>query len=107
MPTPSPEYREVEVELSPTDLLPLAHPEKLGLPFKRRELGRRIADGRFPADAVLQLGGRLFTTRGALEKYKEDLIARGAQRDANGERDVATIMADARAKREAGKAAAE
>jgi hypothetical protein len=45
----------------PDDILPLSRPELLGLPFKRRVLGRRIAAGDFPE--VLRFGRRLYVTR--------------------------------------------
>ncbi len=58
--------------LSEDDLLPLSKPEKLGLPFKRRVLGRRIVDGSFPTPT--KINGRLYITRRALSEYKARLI---------------------------------
>jgi hypothetical protein len=54
------------------ELLPLSKPEKLGLPFKRRVLGRRIVDGSFPPPT--KINGRLYITRRALSEYKARLI---------------------------------
>jgi hypothetical protein len=56
----------------PNDLLPLAHPRLLGLPFSRRTLGKRIADGSF-TPPIVKLGGRLHVCRGPLEEYKAKL----------------------------------
>jgi hypothetical protein len=57
--------------LSPTDLIPLADPKKIDLPFSRRVLGRRIVVGAFPP--VVRINGRLFITRAELEKFKAQL----------------------------------
>jgi hypothetical protein len=54
--------------VSDNDLIPLAHPKKIGLPFSRRVLGRRIFEGRFVP--VVKINGRLFVTRQNLENYK-------------------------------------
>jgi hypothetical protein len=54
--------------VSENDLIPLAHPKKIGLPFSRRVLGRRIFEGRFVP--VVKINGRLFITRQNLENYK-------------------------------------
>ena len=57
--------------LSPTDLIPLADPKKIGLPFSRRVLGRRIVEGSFPE--IVRINNRLFITRQALETYQKQL----------------------------------
>lgn len=61
--------------ISDDDLLPLSQPEKLGLPFKRRVLGRRLVDGSFPTP--IRINGRLFITRRELKNYKASLILGG------------------------------
>jgi hypothetical protein len=53
------------------DLLPLADPKALGLPFARRTLGRAMAEGRFPTP--IRVGGRLYITRGTLQEFKARL----------------------------------
>ncbi len=62
---------------SDDDLLPLSRPEKLGLPFKRRVLGRRIVDGTFPQP--VRINGRLFIPRGKLREYLQRLQAEGVR----------------------------
>jgi hypothetical protein len=56
---------------SDLDLIPLANPKSVGLPFSRRVLGRRIVAGSFPE--IVRINNRLFITRQALETYKKQL----------------------------------
>lgn len=56
------------------DLLPLAHPERLGLPHSRRTLHRLMSEGRFTQ--TIRIGGRQYITRAALEEYKAALIGK-------------------------------
>lgn len=67
-------------ELAPESevLIPLAHPQHLGLPFQRRELSRRIRSGDFPSAGVFRINGRLFSTLRHVEEYKAELMRRGA-----------------------------
>jgi hypothetical protein len=62
-----------ELSSNPHELLGLSRPEKHGLPFKRRVLGRRIAAGNFPP--VVRINGRLFVTRANLEHLKAVLAS--------------------------------
>ena len=59
------------------ELLPLARPEALGLPFKKRVLDRRIADGSFPPPIYIH--GRKYTTRRLLNAYIRKLIEEGSR----------------------------
>ncbi len=59
------------VQEGPNDLLPLAKPKALGLPFARRTLSRKLQDEDFPP--VVRIGMRLFVRRADLENYKSKL----------------------------------
>ena len=61
---------------SADDLLPLSRPERVGLPFKRRALDRRMTDGTFPEEAIVHIGKRLFIRRADLEALIERARAR-------------------------------
>lgn len=64
---------------TPINLVPLAHPERLGLPFSRKTLSRKIATGEF--EVVVKFGEgsrtRLFSTLEYVERYKRQLFELG------------------------------
>lgn len=66
------------ITTSGDDLLPLADPRRVGLPFSRRTLGDRIVAKKFPP--VIRIGGRLYIQRSELEQFKAKLIADGGER---------------------------
>lgn len=59
-------------------LVKLSQPEKLGLPFSRRTLNRRIRDDAdFPP--TFTINGRLYANANDIEEYKITLMRRGAE----------------------------